>query len=360
MLDRRPPEFDGRTAAPQDVLEGEVAVSIDKQKGVDVQFTSLEETLSVDTLLKSKVMKSAMGQLASQIDADLMARVLEFPNWVGTPGQLVDSPADFFKAPERLDEMAVPVEDRNAVMTPADTYAMAGSLLANAAQGGEVAKGALQKAKIPVLGSTEPYMTQTVASLTCGTRTNGTVAGAGQEVGFPAVRTSFQQSLNVAGLGASGTVKAGEVFSIAGVWAVNPRTKAPLGFLQQFVVLADATANGSGAATLTIANPIITTGAYQNVSAAPAAGAAVTWMGTAATTYRQNAAFHKSALKLVSAKLVTPFSGEADHASDPDTGLTVRYWRYSDGASDTHNHRFDVIYGTANIDRRLGTRFSGT
>lgn len=361
---KRPPEFivrDGRTASPQDVLEGEVAVTIDKQKGVDVQFTSVEETLSVDSLLKSKVMKSAMGQLASQIDSDLMARILEFPSWVGTPGQLVDSPADFFKAPERLDDFAIPVEDRFAVMTPADTYGMAGNLLANAAQNGSVAQNALQKAKIPILGNVDPYMTQTVASLTCGTRNaTAAVAGAGQAVAFSAVRTNFQQTLNVSGLGNAKTVKAGEIFTIAGVNAVNPRTKADLGYLRQFVVLADATSDAGGLAALTIANPIITSGAYQNVSAAPADTGVITWLGTASTTYRQNAAFHKSALKLVSAKLITPFSGEADWATDPDTGLTVRYWRYSDGASDTHNHRFDVIYGTANIDRRLGTRLSGT
>lgn len=360
---KRPPEFivrDGRNAAAQDVLEGEVAVSIDKQKGVDVQFTSLEETLSVGALLKSKVMASSMAALASQIDSDLMATTLEFPNWVGTPGQLVDSAADFFKAPERLDELAIPQTDRKAVLTPSDTYAMAGNLLSLAAQQGEVARNALEKAKIPILGNTDPYMTQTVASLTCGTRTNGAVNGASQDVAFTSVRTSFQQTLNIDGVGNGGTIKKGEVFTIAGVNAVNPRTKQALPFLAQFVVLADATANGSGQVALTIANPIIVSGAYQTVSAAPADNAVVTWMGTAGVTYRQNAAFHKTSLKLVSAKLVTPFSGEADYSTDPETGITVRYWRYSNGDNDTHNHRFDVIYGCVNVDRRLGVRLSGT
>ena len=53
---KRVPEFtvrDGAVAAVQDVVEGEVAVTIDKQKGIDVEFTSVEDTLSVDALLKS-------------------------------------------------------------------------------------------------------------------------------------------------------------------------------------------------------------------------------------------------------------------------------------------------------------------
>lgn len=360
---KRPPEFvirTGATASAQDVTEGEVAVTIDKQAGVDVQFTSQEETLNVDALLKSKVLDASMSQIASYIDGELISRVNEFHNWVGTPGQTIDSPADFFKAPQRLDEMAVPVSDRNAILTPADGYGIAGSLLANAALQGDVARSALAKAKVPILGNVDSYITQTVPSITCGTRTNGAVNGAAQNVTYAAVKSTYAQDLIIDGVGAAGTIAAGEVFTLAGVNAVNPRNKANLGYLQQFTVLEAETADGTGNATLTISPPIITSGAYQNVSAAPADNAVLTWLGTASTTYRANAAFHKTAIKLVSAKLIMPYSGEADYATDPATGLTVRYWRYSDGASDTHNHRWDVFFGTKNVDRRLGTRLSGT
>lgn len=362
---KRPPEFivrDGPNAAPQDVLQGEVEVAIDKYKGVDVKFTSLEETLSVDSLLHSQVMKNSIGQLASQIDMDLNAETLEFPNWVGTPGLKMDSIQDFFLMPERMDELAIPVTDRYAIMSPPDAYGMAGTLLMNAAQAGDIAKNALQKAKIPVIGNTDPFMSQTVVSLTTGTRAASgaaLIAGAGQAVTFNTVRTNFQQTLNLDGLTAAHTVKRGEVFSIAGVFAVNPRTKAVLPFLAQFAVLADAVADGAGAITLTIANPIITAGAYQSVSAAPADNAAITFMGAPSTTFRQNTAFHKKALKLVTAKLIRPFNGECEFATDKETGLTIRYWRYSEGSSDIHNHRFDVIYGASNMDRRLGVRGSG-
>lgn len=365
---KRPPEFTirtGATASAQDVTEGEVAVTIDKQAGVDVQFTSQEETLNVDALLKSKVLDASMSQIASYIDGELIARVNEFHNWVGTPGQTINSPADFFLAPQRLDEMAVPMNDRNAILTPADGYGIAGSLLANAALQGDVARSALAKAKVPLMGNVDSYITQTIPSLTCGTRTNGAVDGASQNVTYAAVKSSYTQTLNIDGIGNATTVVAGEVFTIAGVNAVNPRTKADLGYLQQFTVITGGTSAASGTAAdqdlaLTISPPIIVSGAYQNVSAAPADNAVVTWLGTASTTYRANAAFHKTAIKLVSAKLIMPYSGEADYATDPATGLTVRYWRYSDGATDTHNHRWDVFFGTKNVDRRLGTRISGT
>jgi hypothetical protein len=360
---KRPPEFTirtGATASAQDVIEGEVSVTIDKQAGVDVQFTSAEETLSVDALLKSKVLDASMSQIASYMDQQLIARVSEFHNWVGTPGTVVDSPADFFLAPQRLDEMAVPANDRNAIMTPQDGYGMAGSLLANAALAGDTARSALQKAKIPILGNVDPYITQTIPSLTTGTRTNGAVNGASQNVTYLSVKSTYQQTLNIDGVGASGTIKQGEVFTIAGVYAVNPRTKAALPYLQQFTALEDRTASSGVVAALNISPPIIASGAFQNVSAAPADDAVLTWLGSASTTYRPSAAFHKTAIKLVSAKLIRPYSGESDFSTDPETGITVRYWRYSNGDNDTHNHRWDVMFGTVNADRRLGVRLSGS
>lgn len=361
---KRPPEFtvrSGATASPQDVFEGEVAVNIDRQRGVDVQFTSVEETLNLDALLKSRVLDGAMAQIATQIDVDVMSMALEFPLAVGTAGSVVDTPAKFFAGVQRMDEMGIPQTDRVALVTPADAYGMAGTLLASAGQAGnDVAVSALKRAEVPLLGNCRPYMTQTVPNLTTGTRSaTGTVNGAGQSATYANVRTNFQQTLNVSGLGANATVRRGEIFTIANVFAVNPRTKAVMPFLQQFVVLADATADGTGNAALTIANPIIISGAYQNCSAAPAAGATITWRGTASATTAAPVALHKTAIKLVSAKLVMPYSGEADYATDPETGLTVRYWRYSDGTNDVHNHRWDVFYGVTNVDRRLGVRLGG-
>lgn len=363
---KRPPEFiirDGANASAQDVVEGEVAVTCDKQKGVDVQFTGYEATANVDQLLKSKIIKAAMSQIASQVDGDLIDQVKYFHNWVGTPGQTVNSPADFFLAPQRLDEMAVPMSDRNAILTPADGYGMAGALLTNAALAGDTAKNALQRAKIPIIGNCDPYITQTVPTITMGTRAASgatLIKGASQNTTYALSRTTYTQTLELDGLTAGHTVKAGEKFSIANVLAVNPRNKVSTGYVKQFTVMADATADGSGNLTVTISPPIIISGAFQTVNSAPADNANVTWVGTASTAYSFNAAFHKSAVKLVNLKPPSPFTGEADYATDPASGISVRYWRYSDGGSDVHNHRWDVYYGVKNVDARLGTILSGT
>jgi hypothetical protein len=372
---KRPPMFtvrDGAVAAVQDVVEGEIAVTIDKQKGVDVQFTSLEETLSVDALLKSKIMQAKASALANQIDLDLHAETKKFYSWVGTPGQTINSYSDITKAPQRLDEMGVESSGRVGLLPPADAWAMLGSLSGLSAQE-KVATDALTRAKLPMLGDIDWYSTQNAATVTTGTRDgNALVDGAAQNVTYASVKDgNWTQTLSIDNVGNAKTVVAGEVFTIADVYAVNPLTKATLPYLQQFTVITGGTSVATGTADnqnldLTISPPIITSGAYQTVSAAPADNAAIQWMGsdtetdTDATTYSFGTVFRPEAIALVSAKLVMPYSGEADFATDPDTGLTVRYWRTSDGTNDTHLHRFDVIYGVKNVDPRRGTRISGT
>jgi hypothetical protein len=362
---KRPPRFtvrNGSVANAQDIVEGEVPVVLDTQRGIDLSFTSVDLTLNVDQLLEDATMNEAAAALAQDIDTTIMTEVLKFNNWVGTPGETIDTALDYFKGPERLDDMAVPQFGRNGILSVRDHWALASSLTDLNAQGG-IAGDALTKARLPLVGSVQPYMTQGTVSLTTGTRaTSGAaqIAGAGQTVAYTAVNDEFQQTLTVDGLAAGATVKAGEVFAIAGVYAINPRTRQTLDFLQQFVVLADATADGAGAISLIVAVPIISTGAYQTVSAAPADNAAITFMGAASTTYRQNATFLKSAISLVFAKLVQPASGEYSYSTDPETGVNIRYWRTSDGTNDTHLHRWDVLFGTENVDPRLGTRISGT
>lgn len=358
---RRPPQFmvrDGATASVQDIQTGSVSITIDKQKGVDVQLTSKEKSLDVDKLLENQVLKAKASALAQQIDSDLMETTLGFPFWEGTPGETINSFTDFSYGPQRMDEFAIPNDERYAVLSPADYWGIA-SNFTSLAGSDKIVQTALEKAKLPIMGNVSAYMSQNVKNVTCGTRTNGLINGASQNVTYDSVRTNYQQTLAIDGVGASATIKKGEVFTIAGVNAVNPVSKADLGYLQKFTVLQDATANASGEVTLTIANPIITSGPYQTVTAAPADNAAVTFMGTASTSYRQNALFHKGAIALVSVKMAEPKSGEYSFATDPETGITIRYWEASDVTNDTHLARCDVLYGVKLIDSRMGVRLSG-
>ena len=307
---RRPTDFtvrDGATASGQDVTEGKFTLSVDKQKGVDFAFTSQDLTLQIDKL-SERIIKPAMVQLANQIDRDLLDLYKDVWNWVGTPGQTVNSYADFAKAPERLDLGAVFQDDRAAVLSPTDQWGMLGSQTALYMQ--DVAKDAYRRGKLGMIGNVDTYSSQNVQTFTDGTRDNTTpvVKGASQTTTWAATKDTGTMTLLTDGWDAAATIKQGAVFTIDGVYAVNPVTKATLPHLQQFVVRSNVTAHvtTTSSTTLTISPPIITSGAFQTVSAAAANDATITIMGTASTGYSQNMVFHKNAFSLVMVPMVAP------------------------------------------------------
>jgi hypothetical protein len=359
---KKPTDFtvrDGATASIQDVTEGSTSITVDKQKGIDFQFSSVELSLDIKEL-SERVIKPAMVQLANQVDRDLMALYAKVPNWVGTPGQTVNSFADFAKAPERMDTLAIPQEGRSAFLSPADHWGLLGSQ--TALYMSDVAKGAYRKGSLGEIGGVDTFMSQNVPTHTVGPM-GGTplVNGAAQNVTYAASKDTGTQSLITDGwtAAAAARVKAGDVFTIANVYDVNPVTKATLPHLKQFVVTADGSSDGSGNLTLTISPAIITSGAFQTVSAAPADNAALTFLGTASTGYSQNLVFHKNAFALAMVPLVSP-PGAVDVARESFKGTSVRIIPYYDGTNDVSKWRADILYGVKCVDPRLAVRLSGT
>lgn len=361
---RRPADFTVRTGATlstQDVIEGKVTLTIDQQIGVDFQFSSTDLTLKIDDL-SERVMKPAMSNILNYMANDVLTTMYKrVYNWVGTPGQTINSYADFGKAPERLDEMAVPMSDRCAVLAPADHWGLLGSQTALYLQG--AANSAYRDRELGKIGGVDTYMSQVVPTWTAGTTDNTTplVKGASQNVTYDTAKNTWTQSLLTDGWDASVTLTEGTVFTISGVNMVNPKTKANTGILQQFVVCADVTAAATttNTTTLTISPPIISSGAYQTVSAAPADDATITVMGSASTGYKQNMVFHKNAMALAIVPMEMP-QAAYNGARKSYKGISCRVIPIYDGTNDISKWRLDLLYGRKMIDPRLATRISGT
>lgn len=360
---RKPTDFtvrDGAVMSTQDVTEGKTTIKVDKRKGVDFKFTSQQLTLNIGELSK-RVIEPAMIQLANQVDMDVMSLYKDVPSWVGTPGSTIDSFGDFSKFPERLDEYAVPTAGRSAVLSPKDHWGLLGSQTALYIQ--DAAKGAYRNGSLGVIGGVDTYMSQNVPTHTVGVATGTPLVNGGtQGVTYDSVKDTGTQTLVTKGWtnSTTGILKKGDVITIAGVYAVNPVTKATLPFLKQFVVKADADSGAStGPATLTISPPIIASGAFQTVSAVPAADAPITVMGTGGTNYRQNLVFNKNAFALVMVPLVVP-PGAVDVSRQSHDGISVRVIPVYDGVNDVSSWRLDVLYGTKTVDERLALRGSGS
>jgi len=360
---KRPHDFtvrDGAVMNVQDTDEGQLTLTVDKRKGIDFEFTSQELTLSIKEL-SERVIKPAMIQLANQVDVDLQALYADVPSWVGTPGQTINSFADFAKAPERADEYSNPQEDRTMLLCPADHWGLLGSQTSLFTD--TIVRPAYRSGQMGRIGNVELYMSQNVASHTVGTNwaTGSTplTNGAAQETTYNASKTTNTMNLITDGWSSGATsLKKGDVFTIGGVNAVNPITKASLDFLKQWVITADIS-DSTGDITMVIRPAAILVGAHQNISATIADGAALTEVGTEAAAYRQNMLFHKNAFALVTVPLVDP-PGAVEVSRQSYKGTHVRVIPVYDGTNDISKWRLDILYGVQTVDERLAHRLSGT
>jgi hypothetical protein len=352
---RRPTDFTvrtGRTASVQDVTEGQFPIVVNSQIGVDFQFTSQDLTQNIKDL-SERVIKPAVVQLANQIDRDLTGLYTGVYNWVGTPGTNISTFAGFAKGPERLDLLGTPGSNRKAVLSPTDYWAMAGGQTALYMQ--QIAGRAYKTGEIGEIAEISTFKSQNITTLSRGSALTGTVNSL--------FTTSYASTLNANTMSialqfiTSVSVAAGDVFTLSGVSAVNPVTKATQNYLQQFVVR-DA-AGGTGTVTLTITPPIITSGAFQTVSAAPTASSAATFAGGASTSYAQNMIFHKNAFALVVVPMIKP-PGAVDVSRKSYKGYSVRVIPYYTGSNDISAWRLDMLYGVKCLDPRIATRISGT
>lgn len=364
---RKPTDFtvrDGAVMQVQDVVEGKTTITVDKRKGIDFSFTSQDLTLDIKKL-SERVIKPAMVQLANQVDTDLMDLYKNVPSWVGTPGQNIQNFAGFAKAPERLDEYAVPQDMRSGVLSPADHWALAGSATALYMQ--NIAQEAYRKGRIGDLGGVDTYMSQNVPTHTVGTwaGTNVEVDGSvtASTISYNDVKDTMTQTITVDGFTAtSPVVSVGDVFEIEDVFAVNPVTKERLPFRKQFTVVS-AVSEASNHLTLTFYPAMIWNGAFQNIQVATGVtdlnNKDILPIGTDATGYRQNLVFHKNAFALVMVPLVDP-PGAVRVGRETYKGCNVRVIPVYDGVNDVSKWRLDILYGVKAVDPRLATRLSGT
>jgi hypothetical protein len=195
-------------------------------------------------------------------------------------------------------------------------------------------------------------MSQSVKQFTTGTRnaTGGTTSAA--------VSTQGATTIAITGAGSGATVKAGDVFTVGGCFAVNPQTRESTGSLFQFVVLADVTLGGSGEGNLAVAPIYSASNALATVENLPASSQAVTFVGAGNTQYPQNLIYHKDAITFATADLMMP-QGVDMASRQVHNGISMRIVRQYDINNDRMPCRIDVLYGYSVIRPQMACRLWG-
>jgi hypothetical protein len=196
-------------------------------------------------------------------------------------------------------------------------------------------------------------MDQNVGNFAAGSSTGFTTsAQAGGTIPNNA-QTSF--ALTISAL--VGTLPVGSVFTIPGVFAVNPQNRQSTGALRNFVVTAAA---GAGATSLQVFPTPVFGGQFQNVTSANGAipSASATVISGVNTNLPNAIAFHKDAFALGTADLILPQGVDMAGRASAD-GISIRLVRQYDINSDQLPCRLDVLYGWSTVYPELATRITG-
>lgn len=336
------------TSAIQDVKEETVSLTLGTQRTTAIALTSAE--IATDLALKSwakRVLEPAVSGMSQETEADVLTGAKDsIFNLVGSPGSTVFDTDTMLSAGEKLANYSCPMDDsRIALLAPGAMRSAVNARKGLFQDQAEVAKqyrtGAMGKSD----GFT--YLQNNLLP----THTNGgDVTGLAVEASVLSPATGATQ-LGIDGVGSGLTIKKGTVFTISGVNAVHPITKADLGVAQQFVVTADVTESASNQVTLSISPTIYSSasGSLQNVSALPVDEAAITVVsGVESTGYRQSLVYHPSFYRIAFAPLVKP-DGTDMIGQETVDGITVRVIRDYAILTDKMIMRLDVLYGHAAV-----------
>ncbi|HXG71323.1 MAG TPA: P22 phage major capsid protein family protein [Gemmatimonadaceae bacterium] len=338
---RKPNQYTVRTGATysaQDITDESIALTIDTQIGVDTFVTSKDMTLSLSDF-SSQVIKPQVALLANKVDTDVLAAMAQTFNSVGTPGTVPSTLATYLSAGVKLDQYACPRDGQRAMLVGPQMQAdivdgLKGLFNAQGKIGSQFNSGEMGEAAGFNWQMDQNLYVHTVGPL------GGTplVNGAGQ-TGASLVTDGFTAA-------AALRLKKNDVFTIAGVYSVNPVSKVSTGVLQQFRVTADVSSDAAGNLTAAIEPSIVTSGATQTVSGSPADNAAITVVGAANALAAQGIAAHKSAVALAFAELPKPQGVDlASTKTDKQLGVSMRFVRWYDGDNDRFKCRFDILYG---------------
>ena len=359
----RPTVRVGSVVDIQAITETYSQLTFSNPVGTDYALTSQELTFSVEDYF-DKVVEPSVQRIASEVESQGQALITQFYGLVGTPGVALTGgsagtalPA-VTKALALLNKNDAPNQagrktllndpDFNGVLTNSNlTYFNPGPEISKMYTDGYQGDYA----------SMRVFMNQLVRS-----HTNGAYGGS------PIVATTFAANSTWGAssvLATSGwtsgatTLNAGDVFTIAGVYMVNPQTKQALGTLQQFTV-ATTISDTSGVINMTVYPAIVTTGGFQNVSRAPTINDVITIAGATGVTTQNALAFDRDAIMLAAKELMPYSVGLGKTTTDDQTRIPIRVQQMPDIRTNQEILRFDVMVAWATLYSQLGVRIATT
>lgn len=341
---------EGQALQLQDATETQATLTLEKQYHVDFQFSSNDLTLSIDDFSK-RFVSPAIAALANKLDNYVLSFYKRIYQAVGTPGTTPNALLTYLQAGVKLNNAATPRDGmRSLILTPDQEATIVDAIKGLFQQASRIAEQYTSGQMGTAIGF-DWHMDQNLPAHTYGTYAGTPLVNGANQVGSSLITDGWSS-------GAS-TLNEGDIFTIAGVFMVNPQSRASVGQLQQFAVTQQIS-DTTGAMTIQITPDIVISGPFQNVTAAPADNAALTVLGATGVQSMQGMAWHRDAMTLATADLVLPGGTDmAARVSDKQLGMSLRLIRDYDITTDQYPTRIDVLCGALLLRPEMACRVQG-
>lgn len=354
----------GSAISAQAANQLSVPASLGNKKSVAWNMNSLELR---DALQENRLGQAAYQRLASDINTSIRNVVSLQGSLVvkGTAGTYAYS--NISDCNSIMDEQGIMSEDRYIALTSRDYNGMAGVLAGKETINGKTLT-AYEKAFIGQNAGFDTYKIDAGYRLTAAaggsitTATNGTTAGDTVKFVPKSKTTSVIGEVNqdnrfqTITVSATTSVKAGDAFTIAGVYAVHHITKENTGQLKTFRVI-----SVDSGTTMTITPAIV--GAvgtatdvekqYKNVEVtSTSATAAITWLNTASANV--NPFWYKDSIEILPGRYAVPTNeGAAVMRGTTDQGIEVVMTKQFNNSTFQSLYTLDVLYGVVNTNPEM-------
>jgi hypothetical protein len=314
-----------------------------------------------DALQEQRLGESARQKLASDINLAVNNVAAFYGTLVVKRTAAATGYDDVAQCEAIMNEQGIMFNDRSLALSTRDYNNMASNLAGRQTMQGKPV-GAYERSFVGQVASFDTFKLDYAPRLALAAGVTVTVNGANQYYTPRAVSTATTgetanvdnrfQTINLTVT--SGAVKAGDSFNLAGVNAVHHITKVDTGQLKTFRIVGQVSGTAGATGAYQISPPIISNGGgtdaeaeYQNVTATPASGAAVTWLNTA--TGYMNPFWQKDAIEILPGRFAVPSdAGTAVIRASTDQGIELVMQKFYDINTMKTKYRLDTLYGVVN------------
>ena len=318
-----------------------------------------------DQLQEDRLGTAAAQKLASDINVATLSVASNQGTIVAARSTAASGYNDVAEADALMNEQGVMMDNRAFALSSRDYNGMASNLAARETMN-NIPTEAYRRSYVGEVAGFQTFKMDYANRLTAAAGVTVTVNGADQYYTPAATSTAStgetsnvdNRSQNLTIGVSSGAVKVGDAFTIAGVNSVHHITKSDTGQLKTFRVI--GIVSGAGGAGVVTISPAIVSGEgatdaelqYQNVTATPATGAAITFLNIAAAPV--NCFWHKDAIELLPASLAVPSDAGADiMRATTDQGIELVMQKQFDINTQKTKYRWDTLFGVAMVQPEM-------